>query len=239
MADDNSTKAIRYEFHLVNGTRREFVVTLRLPDLLLVPPARLAPEWTRLGHRQCTHCPLAEGTHPQCPVAANLVEVIDVFKDCLSHEEADVTIHSDARDYHKRVAVQGGLSSLMGLIMVTSGCPVMDKLRPMVATHLPFATLDETLLRALGSYLLAQHFRHRRGLEPDWELANFAAVYDDVAQLNRCFRERLASIEMLDANYNALIQLDCFAVFGAMSVDGGLDDLEKVFGAYLETPRPG
>jgi hypothetical protein len=100
--------------------------------------------------------------------------------------------------------------------------------------------LDETLFRALGAYLLAQHFRRCRGLSPDWELADFAAVYDAVAQLNRCFRERLARVEMRDANFNALVHLDCFAVFGAMSVEGdGLAGLEPVFRAYLETNSVG
>ncbi len=239
MAEDNAMKRLHYEFKLADGTIRQFTVNLRLPDLLLVSSANSPlPDWTRLEHRQCTHCPLQPATHPHCPVAVNLVEVINVFKDCLSHTEADVTIRSETRNYHKRVAVQSGISSLMGLIMVTSGCPIMDKLRPMVATHLPFATLDETLFRAIGTYLLAQFFRQRRGLTPDWTLANFAAVYDDVAQLNRCFRERLTSVKMLDANYNALVQLDCFAVFGSMSVDdGGMDELERVFSAYLG-PQP-
>jgi hypothetical protein len=246
MAEDSGTKHLRYEFRLQDGTVREFELVLRLPDFQLRPTAisQPPPAWTRLENHQCRHCPLKPADHPLCPVAANLAGVIAEFKDCFSHEEADVTIRTEARNYHRRVAVQGGISSLMGIVMVTSGCPIMDKLRPMVATHLPFATLDETLVRAVSTYLLAQYFRHRRGLTPDWELSGLAAVYDDVATLNRCFRERLGTIEMLDANFNALVHLDCFAIFGSMSVDGGLDDVEQAFRAYLgETsagfPRPG
>lgn len=238
MADDYATRSLRYDFTLPDGSVRPFEVQLRLPDLQLVNrPAGPPPAWTRLENHRCIHCPLRAEDHPHCPVAVNLAEVIEVFRDCLSHEEVTVTIRTEARDYHRRVAIQGGLSALMGLVMATSGCPILDRLRPMAATHLPFATLDETLVRSLGSYLLAQYFRRRRGLAPDWELAGFATIYDDVATLNRCFRQRLGTIEMQDANFNALVHLDCFAQFGALSVEGGLDDLEPVFGAYLEAVR--
>ena len=65
-------------------------------------------------------------------------------------------------------------------------------------------------------------------------LARFADVYDDVATLNRCFRDRLATIEMRDANSNALIHLDCFAVFGSMGIEEEeLALLEPVFRGHL------
>ncbi len=230
----SGTRSLRYEFALADGTVRQFEVVLRLPDLRMISgPGGPPPAWTRLENHRCTHCPLPAGAGAHCPVAVNLAGVVEEFRDCLSHEEVEVTIRTEAREYRRRLAIQGGLSSLMGLVMATSGCPVMDRLRPMVATHLPFATLDETLVRAVGSYLVAQFLRRRRGLRPDWDLAGFPAVYEDVATLNRCFRDRLGTLEMRDANFNALVHLDCFAMFGAMGADGGLDELEQLFEAYL------
>lgn len=235
MSERPTSQSLHYEFRFADGSVRAFEVALRLPEFQLVPrEASAAPAWTRLENHQCRHCPLRSPEHAHCPVARNLAGVIEIFRDSLSHERAEVTVRTGAREYRKEVALQSGLSSLMGLVMVTSGCPIMDRLRPMAATHLPFATLEETLLRALSTYLLAQFFRQRRGLAPDWTLARFADVYEDVATLNRCFRDRLATIEMRDANFNALIHLDCFAVFGSMGIeDEELGLLESVFRAHL------
>jgi hypothetical protein len=239
------TRQLRYRFKRKNGETREFTVDLQLPELVIVPP-RGAPmeDWTRLDHCQCTHCPLPSAPHAHCPVALNLAPVIAVFKDCLSHEAAEVEVLTETRAYTKTVDLQTGISALMGLIMVTSGCPVMDKLRPMGATHLPFATVDETLFRSVSTYLLAQYLRARRGESADWELRNFASIYEAVGELNRCFKKRLESIIMKDANLNALTQLDCFGMFSALGLeDGSLDGLEPMFASHLKedhgdpTPR--
>lgn len=228
-------RTLNYRFERANGEVREFRVGLRLPHLLMEPNVNIqAPHWTPLSHCQCTHCPLQPEAQPHCPIALNLAPVIEVFEDCLSHERVQIEIETEARTYTKTADLQTGISSLMGLIMVTSGCPVMDRLRPMVATHLPFASVEETLFRSVSTYLLAQFLRGRRGLDADWELKKFASVYDDVAELNSCFKKRLESIVMKDASLNALTQLDCFGVFSALGLeDGGLDELEPIFDAYL------
>ncbi len=70
----------------------------------------------------------------------------------------------------------------------------MDKLRPMVFTHLPFSSLEETLFRAISMYLLAQYFRDQQGQPPDWKLENFTKIYEDIAQVNQSFTKRLLSI---------------------------------------------
>jgi len=235
MSDRPASQSLHYEFRFADGSVRSFEVVLQLPGLQFLPPeTSVSPAWTRLENQQCRHCPLRSSEVPHCPVARNLAGVIETFRDSMSHERAEVAVRTGAREYRREVALQAGLSSLMGLVMVTSGCPIMDRLRPMAATHLPFATLEETLLRSLSSYLLAQFFRQRRGLVPDWTLARFADAYEDVATLNRCFRDRLATIEMRDANPNALIHLDCFAVFGSMGLaDEELDLLEPVFQGHL------
>ena len=53
--------------------------------------------------------------------------------------------------------------SLIGIYMVTSGCPIMDKLRPMARFHLPFASTEETIYRAISTYLLGQYFLEQKG----------------------------------------------------------------------------
>tara|TARA_B100000686_G_scaffold86198_1_gene93073 strand:- start:90 stop:251 length:162 start_codon:yes stop_codon:yes gene_type:complete len=48
---------------------------------------------------------------------------------------------TDERCYVEHTTMTEAVSSLLGIYMVTSGCPVMDKLRPMVRFHLPLATV--------------------------------------------------------------------------------------------------
>jgi hypothetical protein len=192
------------------------------------------PDWTRLTHCQCPNCPLNPARHPHCPIAVNLVDIIESFKDRFSTEEAEITVLSDAREYHRHASVQSGVSSLMGLHMVTSGCPIMDKLRPMAHTHLPFATVEETMYRAVSMYLLAQYFRNGRGKTTDWKLEELLKIYEDIRQVNQSFVRRLLSINPLDASINALVSLDCFATVTAFSiVQHSLKGMEPLFQAYL------
>jgi len=91
--------------------------------------------------------------------------------------------------------------------MVTSNCPVMDRLRPNVRFHLPFASEEETIYRAISMYLTAQYFRLRNGEEPDWALKKLAEVYRGVSEVNKGMTERLADASTKDANVNAVIHL--------------------------------
>jgi hypothetical protein len=93
------------------------------------------------------------------------------------------------------------------MYMVTSNCPVMDRLRPNVRFHLPFASEEETIYRAISMYLTAQYFRMRNGEAPDWELKKLADVYRGVSGVNRGMTERLAAASTKDANVNAVIHL--------------------------------
>ncbi|HKS36128.1 MAG TPA: hypothetical protein VJW76_02990 [Verrucomicrobiae bacterium] len=233
MADE--TIVIEYKFSLKNGDEKRFQVRLRKPTLQLISaPNASLPEWTRLVHHQCPNCPLKPETDPHCPIAANLVDVIDSFKNTISVEEADITITHESRSYRKHTAVQYGISSLMGIYMVTSGCPVMDKLRPMAHTHLPFATIAETMFRAVSMYLLAQYFRQQHARTPDWRLEKLVEIYEQVGKVNRAFSKRLLSINPQDASLNALVGLDCFATITAYSiVDDSLEVMESLFQAYL------
>jgi hypothetical protein len=99
--------------------------------------------------------------------------------------------------------------SLMGIYMVTSGCPILDKMRPMVETHLPLYTPEETVYRAITMYLMAQYFRSRNGFEPWWDLKGLADYYKEVQTVNLSFAERLRSIsDKGEPTLNAIALLD-------------------------------
>ena len=230
------TIEFRYRFFMPQNQIQVFDIRLDEETLEMVSLQRdTYPEWTRLSHYQCPNCPFREEEHPHCPVARNLVEVIDFCKDAVSHEEVDVEILSEERTYKKRTSLQNALSSLIGIYMPTSGCAILDKLRPLVRTHLPFASMPETAYRTVSMYLLAQYFLMKRGKTPDWNLKCLAGIFDEIQKVNDSFRKRIASVHREDAGLNAVIRLSCYAWFTSASlIERDLEEIEKFFHAYLE-----
>ncbi len=146
----------------------------------------------------------------------------------------EIAVVTEARTYLKRAPLQAGISGIIGLIMVTSGCPVMDRLRPMVRTHIPFSTLDETTYRALSMYLLSQYFVRRRGGTPNWDLSGLTEVYGEVRKVNKAFVKRLHTLQIEDASLNAIVNLDVFASFTSMNIaTAQLEEVEQLFAAYF------
>lgn len=203
--------------------------TMAYQPALKGPP----PEWARLESNKCRNCTLKEADSPYCPVARNLAPVVERFAERISFEEVEVVVTTQAREYRKRISLQRGIAAIFGLIMATSGCPIVDKLRPMAFTHLPIAEMGETRYRAITMYLLAQYFRTRKKLPADWELTGLEEIYTNVGIVNRDFVRRLREIDMQDANYNALAGLDCFCLGDDAIMSISLEKLERIFASYL------
>ena len=234
-----SNEFISFHYHLKfkNGEEKEFDVKLDSKTLdLICEPKEFYPIWTELSSNKCPNCPLIESQHSHCPVAKNVVDVIDFLKDIFSFEKVDMTISTARRNYFKNVPVQAAASSLIGIYMTTSGCPILDKLRPMVATHLPFASTKETIYRALSMYLLAQYILYKKGETPDWDMNHLSEIYEEINKVNGSFCKRLKQIDNIeDAALNAVVKLDCFAMsIGFALNEEMLSDLEPFFKAYLK-----
>ena len=212
MSDTHAADPIRYRytFRFADGSEKRFEVNLDPATLALIPPVDPAkPDWTKLGYHQCEQCPLKEDTS-HCPVAVNLASLVESFKDTLSHEDISVTVETAQRTYSKQTSLQQGLSSIIGIYMVTSNCPVMDRLRPNARFHLPFASAEETMYRAVSMYLTAQYFRMKQGEAPDWTLEHLSEIYQGVWRVNKGMTERLSHASTQDANVNAVIVLSTF-----------------------------
>lgn len=229
------TLSYQFRFLFTDGRRQDFLVSLERDTLNLIRTTKSDyPAWTKLRYYQCPHCALREQQHPFCPIAQSLADLIQTFQDSVSYEEVKVLIATDARTYMKRTTLQKGLSSLIGIYMVTSGCPTMEKLKPMVRHHLPFATEEETKYRVLSMYLLAQFFIAKRGGEPDWRFTRLVGMYQDIKVLNKSFSERLSQVRIQDASLNALTILDWFAESLTFSInEEHLEEVEALFTAYF------
>lgn len=227
----------KYTFTFEQDHFHEFVVTLdaNLIQIQLHDSNDL-PEWTVLTCNKCPNCSLNEHTHPYCPTAVSLIDVIEFFRDHDSFEEVEVAVEGKASTCYKRTSLQQGISSLMGLKMSTSGCPVIGRLKPMARFHLPFADSEETTFRVLATYLLGQFYRGKKLGDADWKLEHLKKMYDEIQIVNRSFWKRLQTLEdMQDANVNALIILDTFAHFVISEITSDdLDEMVNLFKGYFE-----
>lgn len=188
------------------------------------------PEWTKLDFHQCDACPLSTETHRHCPPAVDCAAIVDAFASTSSIQLADVVVETLEREIRKRTDMQTAIGSLLGLVMATSGCPILGRFRGLAEFHLPFATPQETLFRSVGTYLLEQYFVHRRGEAPDLDLKHLQSLYETLQQVNTAFVTRVRGAAEKDANLNALVIWFSVAVLVAHSVEDGLDDLAGIFG---------
>jgi uncharacterized protein DUF6901 len=237
MSKNNENLTIRYKFSFENGLTKEFVVTLdgKTLHILSNPQATPPAEWTLLQFNKCPNCPLDEKKYPQCPIAANMVDVVNFFKDLVSYEKTYMMIESGNRNFIGKVSLQEGIKSLVGVYMVTSGCPIMDHLRPMLRVHLPFPNMEESVYRLISMYLLAQYFVFREGKRPDWEMRKLLSLCNEIQTVNRSFFKRLRGLKVKDASLNALVALDSIAAYTASFLeDNNLDDMKSLFKVYLD-----
>jgi hypothetical protein len=238
MAPDPTKSAkpvqFRYRFAFGDGREREFLLRLDPKTLALQsnPPAEL-PEWTLLEFNKCSNCPLGP-EEKRCPIAVNLVEMISEFGSEKSFEEVTVTVETAARTYLRITTLQKGISSMLGIVMSTSGCPILDRLRPNVRFHLPFATGLETFVRSISMHLIGNFFASRRGKAVEPTLDALLELYGEVTKVNKGFSARLLAASESDANVNALVILHTYGDGLQYYVFSSLEELEADYDIYLK-----
>jgi len=211
----------QYTFRFEDGTSMSYEVD---PDAAPTAPFDL-PFWTELDYHKCPGCPIPSSRGAICPAAASLSGVLTDFQARSSTEPCEVEVVSDQRRYLAKVRVQAGLRSLIGLIMPSSGCPTLGRLRTLARYHLPFADHDETLFRVVGSYLMMQYVRERKGLSADWALDGVRELYEELQSVDMAFAARIREASPEDATVNALVSLFSLATMVSISLD---EDLNRV-----------
>jgi hypothetical protein len=226
--------AINYKFILEDGEEIDFDVSFDPQSLELLGPLPVVrPDWTKLDFHQCPNCPYTPDAYSHCPVAVNLIPLMQSFNRFSSHDIVYIEVATVQRRISTTTSLQRGISSLLGLVMALSPCPHTAFFRPMVRFHLPFATDQETTFRAVSSYLLAQYFLHREGKAADIELDNLRKIYREIQLINSSIAGRLRGADTKDAAVNAVILLDLFAKSIPNSIDDSLEEIHHLFEKFI------
>jgi hypothetical protein len=191
------------------------------------------PFWTKLDFHQCPNCSLGSEQYPYCPTAVHYVTLLPLFENLMSHEEVDVSIFTTQRITFKKVSAQKAVSSLMGLINATSGCPHTIFFRPMARFHLPFADSYETTYRVASMYLLTQYFLKQAGKNFDIELDGLKQIYKDIQIIDQAMIDRLRVAVKKDVVINALTILDALAKLVPMAIEESLEEIQHLFRPYI------
>ncbi len=226
---------IRYTFKLPDGSEERIDLQLDRDTMQLSgTESEARPDWTKLEFHQCPNCPLSPKEHPYCPLALNLVGLVERFDGLLSHDRVELEVVTEERTITQTTAAQRGISSLMGLVIATSGCPHARFLRPMARFHLPLASREETTYRATSMYLLAQYFVRKEGAPADLELDGLAKIYRELGIVNSAIAERLRSATTSDSSVNAIIVLDVYAKTVEMVIEESLERIKHLFKPYFQ-----
>ena len=225
---------IRYCFKLDKQTHETIDMRINSQTLEMVKKSsKNLPEWTRLDFHQCPHCPLNTHSHPDCPVALSLVDVVKRFDNVLSYDQIDLEVITAERHVSQHTTAQKGISSLLGLLFPTSGCPHTAFFRPMVRFHLPMATPEDTIFRATGMYMLAQYFLRKEGQRSDFEFHGLTQIYNNLHLLNINIAKRLRSAAKTDSSINAISSLDAFTYTLTFVIEDQLEEIRHLFTPYF------
>ncbi len=221
---------IRYRFDLPDGSEKHVDLKFAAADFRLTntTPAE-PPFWTELKFSQCANCPLDATVHARCPAALHMVPAVESLKALVSFDTVAVTVTQAERTVHTETTAQQAMSSVLGLIMATSGCPWTDRLRPMARFHLPFASEAETVYRTVGMFLLARELG-AAGRMPGY--AELRDLYENLHVVNRDMARRLGAATRTDPARNAMALLDSYTTLLPAALESSLEELKPLFDAW-------
>lgn len=190
------------------------------------------PAWTRLDFHQCPNCPLNSKNVPTCPAAAAISPIVADCENIPSDEKLELEVRSGERLVSVETDAQKALGSLLGLYLANSGCPRLDFFRPMAYFHLPLATPEETMFRALASFFMANYFQGRAA--SGFDLSPLNVLYEQVQIVNAHLVLRVKEGCRSDALPNAVVQLHLLSCILPESLDQALHELRPLFRGLMK-----
>lgn len=222
------TIVYHYTFEFEDGDKKHYDVNIDPSNCkLLNSPPEILPDWTELNRNQCPNCPLDSTEHKSCPAAVNVASVVDNFGEIISHKSVHVRVDTRKRTVTSNSTVQRALSSLLGLLIATSDCPRTRFFRPMAYFHLPVASQEETVFRAISTYFLAKYFKGEK--TEIFNLDSLCEIYANMQLVNEHLVKRLQSCTKGDATKNAVVLLHLLSCVLPLSLEESLDNLRPLF----------
>ncbi|MEI8397041.1 MAG: hypothetical protein WCF85_20135 [Rhodospirillaceae bacterium] len=234
---------IKITYHLIvkSGQTYEFVLVLDAATALSINKPTAGPAgWTDLTFHQCPHCPLSPAEVKSCPVGLAIESVIVTLGFLVSHEIVELEVTTQERCLRAKVPAQNAISSLLGLTIATSACPHTAFLRPMARFHMPLASLDETVFRVIGTFLIGEFIRaENTGAPINRSLECLIDIYLNLEIMNKALAARInAAGSLNEAGVNGLIILNTYAQFMQMLTNDSLSGIRSLFDAYLNRSLP-
>jgi hypothetical protein len=227
---------IQYRFDLPDGSKKHVALNFTAADFRLSNEAPAAPPfWTELKFSQCANCPLSTAEYAHCPAALHMAPAVESLKALVSFDVVGVTVTQAERTVHAETTAQQAMSSVLGLIMATSGCPWTDRLRPMARFHLPFASEAETVYRSVCMFLLA---RELVGAGEAHGFAQLTDLYENLHVVNRDMSRRLGAATRTDPARNAMALLDSYTTLLPAALESSLQELKPLFDAWRGPKNP-
>jgi hypothetical protein len=223
-----------YVFEFEDGSHQQFEVCFDSSTYKLTDPVpKTLPSWTELQHHQCPNCPLTPHAQTHCPAAVAIAAVADQYAEIISHKSVGVRVISPKRTVSGKTTVQRALSSLLGLLIATSDCPHTHFFRPMAYFHLPLASQDETIFRAIATYFLANYFKGEKSAV--FNLDDLREIYTNMQTVNEYLVKRIQTDGPgSDATKNAVVLLHLLSCVLPLSLSQSLDNLRPLFKGLLE-----
>jgi hypothetical protein len=227
--------SISYLFDFGNNQVKTFETLLNASTLSLVlPESYEIPSWAKAF--RCSQCSRETANSHCCSICINISHMIEEFKTFDSVTPCTISVYTKERNYTLKSDVQRGLSSLLGLYMATSDCPFLGFLRPMARFHLPFASVEETIFRSTGSYLIGQYFKAKKSNQADFDLRRLPATYSKVSKINHdIIRHLHENYYAHDAYANSLVILDNFAQMISAYLPEELDEFASFYEQTVES----
>jgi hypothetical protein len=232
---------IRYRFDLPDGSQKTLDFLFDALSFRLSNPAPANPPfWTELRFNQCANCPLSPAQHGHCPAALQMASSLEALKALVSFDTVGVAVVQSERTVYVETTAQQAMSSVLGLIMATAGCPWTDHLRPMARFHLPFASEVETLYRSISMFLLSREMTRAapgpaaapRERPEQGAFTALEELYGNLHVVNRGMSRRLGAATNTDPARNAIALLDSYTTLLPAALDRRLDELRPLFDAW-------
>ena len=223
------TKDIRYEISFENSSE-VFVheVSLSLNSLEHTTVISDPPDWCELDYKKCDNCPLSSKEQPHCPLALRLVPFVEMHS-CVSYDKVNCKVSIDEKTIEKSTSAQEAFSSLIGLVMATSGCPHTGFFKPMAWFHQPFASEYETIMRACSSFLLSKYFEPGHHQNKEDLFQELEKKYEEIHQINIQISKRIQRDSLGDSTLNAIVLLDIFTADFAHAIEDDLAVIKQIF----------